>query len=113
LAQAHRRVGLDRDYVISLAGLLPATFCGQAYVHFVRDKTLLEAVASSLTGCSRRRSRTDRWDAEGYDFVSADTLAYFANGRRLLNATDCPRLRQAQRQNPGRPTGRAQALEFK
>ena len=43
-------VGLDRDYVISLAGLLPATrFAVEAYVHFVRDKTLLEAVASSLT----------------------------------------------------------------
>jgi coenzyme PQQ biosynthesis protein C len=43
-------IGLDRDYVVSLAGLLPATrFAVEAYVHFVRDKTLLEAVASSLT----------------------------------------------------------------
>ncbi|HZD63464.1 MAG TPA: pyrroloquinoline-quinone synthase PqqC, partial [Xanthobacteraceae bacterium] len=43
-------LGLDRDYVVSLAGLLPATrFAVEAYVHFVREKTLLEAVASSLT----------------------------------------------------------------
>jgi coenzyme PQQ biosynthesis protein C len=43
-------LGLDRDYVVSLAGLLPATrFAVEAYVHFVRDKSLLEAVASSLT----------------------------------------------------------------
>src|ERR1700747_2044401 len=42
-------VGLDRDYVVSLAGLLPATrFAVEAYVHFVRDKTLLEAGAHSL-----------------------------------------------------------------
>src|SRR6266487_4846176 len=43
-------LGLDRDYVVSLAGLLPATrFAVEASVHFVREKTLLEAVASSLT----------------------------------------------------------------
>ena len=42
-------VGLDRGYV-QLAGILPATkFAVEAYVAFVRDKTLLEAVASSLT----------------------------------------------------------------
>src|SRR5471032_2586448 len=43
-------LGLDRDYVTSLRGLLPGTrFAVEAYVRFVRDKTLLEAVASSLT----------------------------------------------------------------
>ena len=43
-------LGLDRDYVTSLRGLLPATrFAVDAYVHFVREKTLLEAIASSLT----------------------------------------------------------------
>ena len=32
-------LGLDRDYVVSLRGLLPATrFAVDAYVHFVRDK---------------------------------------------------------------------------
>ncbi len=35
-------LGLDRDYVTSLAGLLPATrFAVEAYVHFVAGKTLL------------------------------------------------------------------------
>src|SRR5690242_2320675 len=41
---------LDRDYVGSLQGLLPATrFAVDAYVHFVREGTLLAAIASSLT----------------------------------------------------------------
>ena len=41
-------VGLDRDYVASNRGVLPATkFAVDAYVRFVRDKTLLEAVAAS------------------------------------------------------------------
>ena len=43
-------LGLDREYVTSLRGLLPGTrFAVDAYVHFVREKTLLEAVASALT----------------------------------------------------------------
>ncbi|MHA1528106.1 MAG: pyrroloquinoline-quinone synthase PqqC, partial [Alphaproteobacteria bacterium] len=43
-------VGLDPDYVASCAGVLPATrFAVDAYVRFVREKPLLEAVASSLT----------------------------------------------------------------
>src|SRR3979411_1793368 len=73
--------GLDRDYVISLAGLLPATrFAVEAYVHFVRDKTLLEAVASSLTELFSPQISSERIDGmlKSYDFVSADTLAYFA-----------------------------------
>ena len=38
-------VGLDRDYVASKQGVLPGTrFAVDAYVRFVRDKTLLEAV---------------------------------------------------------------------
>ena len=41
-------LGLDRDYVVSQQGLLPATrFAVDAYVHFVRDKTLLEGLWSS------------------------------------------------------------------
>ena len=43
-------VGLDPAYVESTAGLLPGTrFAVDAYVHFVRDRSVLEAVASSLT----------------------------------------------------------------
>ena len=43
-------LGLERGYVTSLRGILPGTrFAVEAYVHFVREKTLLEAIASSLT----------------------------------------------------------------
>src|SRR5688572_27595009 len=37
-------VGLDRDYVASCAGVLPATrFACEAYIRFVREKSVLEA----------------------------------------------------------------------
>jgi pyrroloquinoline-quinone synthase len=43
-------VGLDPDYVASSRGVLAGTrFAVDAYVRFVRERTLLEAVASSLT----------------------------------------------------------------
>jgi coenzyme PQQ biosynthesis protein C len=74
-------VGLDRDYVMSLRGLLPATrFAVEAYVHFVREKSLLEAIASSLTELFSPAIISERLDGmlKGYDFVTADTLAYFS-----------------------------------
>jgi coenzyme PQQ biosynthesis protein C len=83
-------LGLDRDYVVSLRGLLPATrFAVDAYVHFVREKTLVEAVASSLTELFSPQIIGQRLEGmlRGYDFVSADTLAYFA-GRPPLAARD-------------------------
>jgi len=43
-------LGLDSVYVESTEGILPATrFAVDAYVHFVRDRAPLEAIASSLT----------------------------------------------------------------
>jgi coenzyme PQQ biosynthesis protein C len=74
-------LGLDRDYVTSLRGLLPATrFAVDAYVSFVREKTLLEAIASSLTELFSPVIINERIEGmiRNYDFVSADTLAYFA-----------------------------------
>jgi len=74
-------VGLDRDYVISLRGLLPTTrFAVDAYVNFVREKSLLEAVASSLTELFSPGIITERIEGmlKNYDFVSAETLDYFA-----------------------------------
>ena len=74
-------VGLDCDEVRSLRGLLPATrFAVEAYVHFVREKTLLEAIASSLTELFSPVIIGERLDGmlRGYDFVTADTLAYFS-----------------------------------
>ena len=73
-------VGLDRDYVISLRGLLPATrFAVDAYVRFVREKTLLEAVASSLTELFSPAIIGERVAGmlANYDFVTRETLAYF------------------------------------
>jgi len=73
-------VGLDRDYVQSLVGILPATrFAVDAYVRFVRDRTLLEAVASSLTELFAPELHKTRIDAllKNYAFANDRTLAYF------------------------------------
>jgi coenzyme PQQ biosynthesis protein C len=72
---------LDRDYVVSLQGLLPTTrFAVDAYVHFVREKTLLEAIASSLTELFSPQIINERIEGmlNNYDFVTAETLAYFS-----------------------------------
>jgi coenzyme PQQ biosynthesis protein C len=74
-------LGLDREYVTSLRGLLPATrFAVDAYVHFVREKTLLEAIASSLTELFSPTIINERVEGmlKSYSFVTADTLAYFS-----------------------------------
>lgn len=74
-------LGLDRDYVTSLRGLLPATrFAVEAYVHFVREKTLLEAIASSLTELFSPVIIGERVEGmlKNYVFVTAETLAYFS-----------------------------------
>jgi len=73
-------LGLDRDYVVSLRGLLPATrFAVDAYVRFVREKTLLEAVASSLTELFSPTIIGERVAGmlANYPFVTRATLAYF------------------------------------
>lgn len=73
-------VGLDRSYVVSLQGLLPATrFAVDAYVRFVREKTLLEAIASSLTELFSPSIINERMAGmlAHYDFVSRETLSYF------------------------------------
>lgn len=84
-------VGLDPAYVASTAGLLPATrFAVDAYVDFVRDRSILEAVASSLTELFSPAIIAERVEGmlAGYPFVSRDTLAYFTP--RLTEAPrDC------------------------
>lgn len=73
-------VDLDRDYVRSLAGILPATrFAVDAYVRFVRDKSLLEAVASSLTELFAPDLHKTRIEAmmRNYDFANERSLIYF------------------------------------
>jgi coenzyme PQQ biosynthesis protein C len=74
-------LGLEREFVTSLRGLLPATrFAVEAYVHFVREKTLLEAIASSLTELFSPVIIGERVEGmlKNYAFVTSDTLAYFS-----------------------------------
>lgn len=82
-------LGLDANYVVSTVGLLPGTrFAVDAYVHFVRERSPLEAVASSLTELFAPTIIAER--IEGmlghYAFITEETLAYFR-----------PRLQQAPR----------------
>jgi pyrroloquinoline-quinone synthase len=73
-------LGLDRDLVVSLDALLPATrFAVDAYVSFVRDRSILEAIASSLTELFSSSIISERVAGmlRHYEFVSPETLAYF------------------------------------
>ena len=80
-------LGLDRAYVVSMQGALPATrFAVEAYVNFVREKTLVEAIASSLTELFAPKIHRERISGmlENYDFISDDVMQYFK--RRLTQA---------------------------
>jgi coenzyme PQQ biosynthesis protein C len=73
-------LGLDRDYVMSTRGILPGTrFAVEAYVRFVRERSLLEAIASSLTELFSPVIIGERVEGmlKSYDFVTKETLAYF------------------------------------
>ncbi len=80
-------LGLDRNYVISRKGALPATkFAVEAYVNFVREEPLTIAVASSLTELFAPKIHKERISGmlEGYDFIDDTVMAYFK--RRLTQA---------------------------
>lgn len=82
-------VGLDPDYVVSTRGLLPGTrFAVDAYVNFVRDRPILEGIASSLTEMFSPGIIAERVAGmlANYSFITEETLAYFT-----------PRLTQAPR----------------
>ncbi len=73
-------LGLDRDYVVSETGILPATkFAVEAYVHYVAERPLLQAIASSLTELFAPTIITERVTGmlANYDYVSKKTLSYF------------------------------------
>jgi len=73
-------VGLDRAYVQSTQGILPGTrFAVEAYVNFVRDRPILEGIASSLTEMFSPDIIADRVRGmlAGYSFITEETLAYF------------------------------------
>ena len=80
-------VGFTRDYVESTQGILSATrFSVDAYVHFVKERSLLEAIASSLTEMFSPTIISERVAGmlKNYDFITKDTLAYF--DKRLTQA---------------------------
>ena len=80
-------VGLDPDYVGSGRGVLPATqFAVDAYIRYVRDMPLLQAVASSLTELFAPKIHEQRIEGllEHYDFANTDSLSYFR--KRLTEA---------------------------
>ena len=73
-------VGLDPHYVESCAGVLPATrFAVDAYVSFVREKPLLEAMAASLTELFAPQIHAHRIEGmlANYEFADDESLAYF------------------------------------
>ena len=73
-------LGLDRAYVESLEGLLPTTrFAVDAYVHFVGERPILEAIASSLTELFSPTIISERVSGmlRNYNFITEETLAYF------------------------------------
>jgi pyrroloquinoline-quinone synthase len=75
-------VGLDPGYVASLEGVLPATrFAVDAYMRFVREKTLLEAVAASLTELFAPAIHAARIEGllKNYAFANEASLSYFRN----------------------------------
>ena len=79
---------LNRAYVESATGVLPATkFAVEAYVHFVREKSLLEAIASSLTELFSPMAigARVRGMLENYDYITPEILAYF--DKRPVQAT--------------------------
>ena len=73
-------LGFDRDYVMRREGALPATrFATEAYLHWVSEKSLLEAVASSLTELFAPKLHEERISGmlEHYDFINDRVVAYF------------------------------------
>src|SRR3979411_1610189 len=80
-------LGLASAHAESAEGILPATrFAVDAYVHFVRDKTPLEAIASSLTELFAPNLHEERISGmlAHYDFVNPAIMSYFS--RRMEQA---------------------------
>ena len=78
---------LDRDYVISTCGILPATrFSVDAYIHFVSSRSELEMIASSLTELFAPAIHKERISglSKHYDWADDEALAYFK--KRLSEA---------------------------
>ena len=73
-------LGLDRELVVQARAILPITrYAVEAYIHFCATRTLLEAIASSLTELFSPNIIGERVSGmlANYDFITRDTLAYF------------------------------------
>ncbi|MFI5307741.1 MAG: pyrroloquinoline-quinone synthase PqqC [Polyangiales bacterium] len=81
-------VGLDREEVRSCRLVLPGVrFACDAYVELVRERSLVEAVASSLTeffAPDLMQKRIEAWERH-YPWVQSEVLAYFRS--RVPRAT--------------------------
>ena len=80
-------LGLERAYVTSMQGALPATrFATEAYVRFVLQEPVVDAVASSLTELFAPQIHQERIAGmlENYDFIGERAMQYFR--RRLDQA---------------------------
>jgi pyrroloquinoline-quinone synthase len=80
-------LGLDRELVTSMRAALPATrFAVEAYVRFVQERPLVEAVASSLTELFAPKIHRERISGmlEHYSFIDDKVMQYFR--RRLDQA---------------------------
>jgi pyrroloquinoline-quinone synthase len=73
-------VGLDPNEVVGLSRVLPAVrFACDAYVQLVRERTLVEAVASSLTeffSPDIMSKRLEAWERH-YPWIDRSMLEYF------------------------------------
>lgn len=73
-------VGLDPRFVESCEGVLPATrFAVDAYVNFVRERPMLEAMAASLTELFAPKIHANRIEGllANYEFADNTSLSYF------------------------------------
>ena len=111
-------LGLDDEAVRSMKLALPGTiFAVEAYVHFVAERSLLEAVASSLTELFAPTIIAQRVEGmlANYDFVDRDALAYFTP--RLTEAPQDSAFALAycieHAATPGEQTKVIDALKFK
>jgi pyrroloquinoline-quinone synthase len=80
-------LGLPKGYVLSAQGILPGTrFAVEAYLHFVRDHSVLEGIASSLTELFASGIHSERIEGmlAHYDFIEPSMMGYFQ--RRLTQA---------------------------
>ena len=88
-------LGLERAYVTSLYGILPATrFAVDAYVRFVRERACWKQLPHRLPSCSRHKSSASVWTGCWQAIPSS-------HARRLLISTS------ARRKLPATPTSRS------